>query len=144
MRTVATEIEIAAPPGIIRDQIKLVPAIRPAELRDSWTHRIGFPRPVKATLSHEGIDGVRRATFEGGVLFLETVTRWEPQRKLAFTKSAARISTCWRASTTSCQQPETAQPYTSQADTGYPRASTPAPPSGRTQSCAAFNRTYCW
>lgn len=144
MWTVATEIEIAAPPGIICDQIKLVPAIRPAELRDSWTHRIGFPRPVEATLPHEGIGGVRRATFEGGVLFFETVTRWELQRKLAFTKSPSRISTCWRASTTSNQQLETTPPYTSQAGTGYPRASTPAPPSGRTQSCAAFNRTFCW
>ncbi len=70
-----------------------MPAIRPAELRDFWTHRIGFPRPVEATLSHEGIGGVRRATFEGGVLFLETVTRWEPHRNLAFTIRASTAST---------------------------------------------------
>ena len=57
-----------------------MPAIRPAELRDSWTRRIGFPRPVEATLLHEGI---------GGVLFLQTVTRWEPHRNLAFTIRAS-------------------------------------------------------
>ena len=73
-------IAIAAPPGITWDQIKLVPAIRPAELRDSWTRRIGFPRPAKATLLHEGI---------GGVLLLETVTRWKPHRILAFTIRAS-------------------------------------------------------
>src|SRR5205807_1245983 len=42
------------------------------------------PRPVEATLSHEGVGGVRHATFEGGVLFIETVDAWEPQRRLSF------------------------------------------------------------
>lgn len=92
MRTVATEIEIAAPPGVIWDQIKSVPAIRASELQNSWTHRIGFPRPVEATLSHEGIGGVRRATFERGVLFMETITRWEPPHQLAFSIRAATAS----------------------------------------------------
>ncbi len=92
MRTVATAIEIDAPPAILWDQIKSVPAIRVSELRDSWTHRIGFPRPVQATLSHEGIGGVRRATFEGGVLFIETVTRWDPPHRLAFTIHAGTAS----------------------------------------------------
>ncbi len=77
-------IAIAAPPGITWDQIKLVPAIRPAELRDSWTRRIGFPRPVDATLLYEGLhEGI------GGVLLLETVTRWQPHRNLAFTIRAS-------------------------------------------------------
>ena len=77
-------IAIAAPPGITWDQIKLVPSIRPAELRDSWTRRIGFPRPVEATLLHEGLhEGI------GGVLLLETVTRWQPHRNLAFTIRAS-------------------------------------------------------
>ena len=41
-------------------------------------HRL--PATVEATLLHEGI---------GGVLFLETVTRWEPHRNLAFTIRAS-------------------------------------------------------
>jgi hypothetical protein len=92
LRTVATRIEIAAEPGVIWEQIKRVPPIGLGELKDSWTRRIGFPRPVEATLSHEGIGGVRRATFEGGVLFLETVTHWEPQRHLAFSIHADAAS----------------------------------------------------
>ena len=77
-------IAIAAPPGITWDQIKLVQAIRPAELRQSSNRRIGFPRPVEATLLHEGLhEGI------GSVLFLETVTGGEPYRILAFTIRAS-------------------------------------------------------
>ena len=39
-------------------------------------------RPVK--LSHEGLGGVRHASFAGGVLFIETIDTWEPQRRLGF------------------------------------------------------------
>jgi hypothetical protein len=39
---------------------------------------------VEATLSNEGIGGVRHATFEGSVLFVETVDEWEPKRRLGF------------------------------------------------------------
>ena len=34
--------------------------------------------------SHEGVGGVRHATFAGGVLFIETVDVWQPDRRLAF------------------------------------------------------------
>jgi hypothetical protein len=46
---------------------------------------LGFPKPVAATLSRLGVGGVRRATFEGGVVFLESITDWEPERLLRFT-----------------------------------------------------------
>lgn len=45
---------------------------------------MGFPNPVEATLSKEGVGGVRNATFEGGVLFIETVDTWEPLHHLGF------------------------------------------------------------
>ncbi|MEP6535481.1 MAG: hypothetical protein ABJF23_09205 [Bryobacteraceae bacterium] len=92
LRTVETAIEISASPEAIWEQIKSVPAIRREELRETWTHRMGFPRPVAATLSHDGIGGVRRASFEGGVLFFETVNRWEPLHELAFTIRADMAS----------------------------------------------------
>jgi hypothetical protein len=87
-RIVQTEIRIHAQPEIIWKNIFRVTAIRRAELPPSWTQMIGFPRPVEATLSREGIGGVRHATFEHGLLFLETVTGWEPDRLLAFTIKA--------------------------------------------------------
>ena len=42
------------------------------------------PNPLEATLSHEGVGGVRHATFDGGILFVETIDTWEPQHKLGF------------------------------------------------------------
>jgi hypothetical protein len=43
---------------------------------------------VEATLSHEGIGGVRHATFTGGVLFIETIDVWQPKQRLAFSIQA--------------------------------------------------------
>jgi len=87
-RTVASEIRIHATPQIVWQNIERVPAIAPAELRTTWTHRIGFPRPIEATLSYEGIGGVRHASFERGLLFIETITAWEPQHRIAFSIKA--------------------------------------------------------
>ncbi|HKO17999.1 MAG TPA: hypothetical protein VJU82_03850, partial [Acidobacteriaceae bacterium] len=83
-RTVTSDIRIHAPASVVWDNIKTVPSIAPSELRPNWTHRIGFPRPIEATLSFEGVGGIRHATFERGVLFIETVNDWEPEHRLAF------------------------------------------------------------
>jgi hypothetical protein len=83
-RLVQTAIEIDAPVDTVWKNIERVPKIVPGEHRWSFFHAIGFPRPVEATLSHEGLGGVRHATFEGGVLFVETITDWEPGKRLAF------------------------------------------------------------
>jgi hypothetical protein len=45
---------------------------------------MGFPRPIEATLSHEGVGGVRHARFERGLYFIETVTYWDPPRSIRF------------------------------------------------------------
>jgi hypothetical protein len=84
VRTVESVIDIQAPVEVVWKQIERVPRIDRAELPPSWGHTIGFPNPVEATLSHEGVGGVRQATFEGGVLFVETIDVWEPQRRLGF------------------------------------------------------------
>ena len=39
---------------------------------------------MEATLSYEGIGGVRHATFEGGDLFIETIDAWDSEHRLAF------------------------------------------------------------
>lgn len=84
-RTVQNSVVIHATPEIVWNNIKRVPTIQPSEIRTTWTHRIGFPLPVEATLDHEGVGGVRHASFERGLLFIETVTRWDPNQDLAFT-----------------------------------------------------------
>src|SRR5215472_10997517 len=85
LRRVENVVDIQAPPAVVWRNIERVRPIRPEELPSSWSHRIGFPDPVEATLSHEGVGGVRDASFTRGVLFLETVDVWEPQRRLSFT-----------------------------------------------------------
>jgi hypothetical protein len=87
-REVENVVDIKASPEVIWSNIRSVRTIRPDEVPTSWSHRIGFPNPVEATLSHEGIGGVRNATFEGGLYFLETVDVWEPEHRLAFTIAA--------------------------------------------------------
>lgn len=81
-------IDIQAPPDVVWQNIERVRAIRKEELPSSWAHAIGFPDPVEATLSHEGVGGVRNASFAGNVFFLETVDLWEPKQRLGFTIAA--------------------------------------------------------
>jgi hypothetical protein len=84
VRVVENQILIRAPLETVWTNVVRVPAFREDEHRFAWSHVIGFPRPVEATLSSEGVGGVRHATFERGVLFLETITAWEEHRKLTF------------------------------------------------------------
>ncbi|MBC6611893.1 hypothetical protein H8B15_13245 [Hymenobacter sp. BT507] len=83
-RRVENTILIQAPASVVWQHITRVPAISTAELAPSLVDKLGFPRPVKATLTYEGVGGVRHATFERGVEFIETVDVWEPQRRLSF------------------------------------------------------------
>lgn len=83
-----TEVEIAASPAAVWPLVASVDSIREHERRPALYTAMGFPRPVAATLSHHGVGGVRVATFEGGLRFTETVTVWEPNRRLRFTIEA--------------------------------------------------------
>jgi hypothetical protein len=87
-RQVENVVDIQAPAPVIWRNIERVRAIDPKELPSSWSHTIGFPNPVEATLSHEGVGGVRNASFTGGVFFIETVDVWEPEQRLAFSIKA--------------------------------------------------------
>lgn len=85
LRRVESTIVIATAADRVWAEIIAVPTITPGEQRAALFTRIGFPRPVSATLSHQGVGGVRMARFEGGVLFVETIADWEPDRLLRFT-----------------------------------------------------------
>jgi hypothetical protein len=84
-RRVENVIDIQAPPEVVWRNIERVPAIRSDELPPTWAHAIGFPDPIEATLSHEGVGGVRNASFAGNLVFIETIDVWEPGQRLAFT-----------------------------------------------------------
>ncbi len=84
LRSVETAIEIPAPAEKVWPQIIRVRKFEPEEHGFSLVHAIGFPRPVEATLSHPGVGGVRLASFEGGVVFVETIDAWEEGKSLSF------------------------------------------------------------
>jgi len=88
LRRVTSEIVIEAPADVVWSQIESVPEIRPEEQPPALYLAIGFPRPLSAVIDRPGVGGVREARFEGGVLFLEKVTDWQPGRRLAFTIDA--------------------------------------------------------
>jgi len=90
-RTVHDVIEIEADAAAVWREIREVPPIRPDELGGSLAYRLGFPRPIAAVLEGEGVGAVRRATFEGGVTFVERVTEWEEDEALAFTIDASAV-----------------------------------------------------
>lgn len=83
-RRVENVILIQAPAEVVWQHIIRVAPIGAAELGPSLMDDIGFPRPIEATLTHEGVGGVRHATFERGVEFIETVDEWQPLRRLSF------------------------------------------------------------
>lgn len=85
---VKTQIEINSDVATIWQNIERVPAIRAEEHSRYLTNLIGFPRPVEAKLFGEGVGAVRHATFERGILFVETITEWEPQKHLSFSIKA--------------------------------------------------------
>jgi len=85
LRTVTTVLDIDAPPEVVWSQVVRVPTIREGEQTTGFFQRIGIPRPLEATLSRDGIGGLREAHFAGGIRFHEHVTEWEPARHLGFT-----------------------------------------------------------
>jgi hypothetical protein len=87
-REVETQVVIHSSADVIWAHIREVRAIGEEELGRSFAHLLGFPKPIEAALSGEGVGAVRHATFEGDVLFVETITDWEPGRRLSFTIAA--------------------------------------------------------
>lgn len=82
IRFVETRIEIRSTREKIWKNIVRIPALEKTE--NGFFYRMGFPRPIEATLSYEGTGGVREARFEKGLVFYETVTEWIRNRKLKF------------------------------------------------------------
>jgi len=85
LRRVETQIRIDADVAVVWREIAEVPRIQEHEHFFAWSHLIGFPRPIAATLEGSGVGAVRRATFERGILFLEQVTLWRENEQLEFT-----------------------------------------------------------
>ena len=83
-----TTISVHASPAAVWAQVVEVPTIRAEETRPALFNRLGIPRPLNATLDHHRVGGRRYARFERGVLFIETITHWDVERRLRFTIAA--------------------------------------------------------
>jgi len=84
VRTVYTQIEIDASADRVWEQIREVKKIEADEHFFSVYHLIGFPKPIEASISGEGVGAVRHARFEKNLNFIETITEWEENEKIAF------------------------------------------------------------
>ncbi|WP_425529178.1 hypothetical protein [Leptospira stimsonii] len=82
IRFVETSISITAKPETVWKNIIRIPELEKTE--DGFFYKMGFPRPVQATLSNEALGGIREAKFEKGLLFYETITEWNPFQRLKF------------------------------------------------------------
>lgn len=82
LKEASTSIDIAAPRERVWENIVRVRAIR--EPITGFFYRMGFPKPIEATLTHEGVGGVRHARFEGDLVFVETITEWKDLDTLSF------------------------------------------------------------
>jgi hypothetical protein len=78
------QILIDADVNTVWNHIERVTPILPEEQTHSYLHDFGFPRPLEATLSREGVGGVRHASFENNILFVETITEWDKPHQLSF------------------------------------------------------------
>ena len=81
-------IEINSSRDEVWDNIVRVYEIKEGENENSLFLMMGFPRPIKAELDREEIGGVRKAIFDRGLYFTETVTEWEPKKSFTFTIEA--------------------------------------------------------
>ena len=91
--TERTSIIINAADNIVWQNITRVKEITDKENNNSLFQFMGFPRPIKAELDTVAIGGVRKAIFDRGLFFTETVTEVFTNKVLAFTIKADPNST---------------------------------------------------
>lgn len=81
--TVENQITINADAETVWQNIIRVAPIqddeRPFTVLFSW---FDAPKPMQAEMSGEGVGGIRRGKFEGGLQFIETISMWEPAQRI--------------------------------------------------------------
>jgi len=83
-----TFIDIRSSKEKIWSKVTRVKAISKSEDKGWFTNSLGFPRPIKAELNYEGVGAFRKAIFDKGLVFNETVLSYEPQKKMVFSIKA--------------------------------------------------------
>jgi hypothetical protein len=83
-----TFIDIHSTKEKIWSNVTRVKPISKSEEKGWFTNALGFPRPIKAELNYEGVGAFRKAIFDKGLVFNETVLSYEPQKKMVFSIKA--------------------------------------------------------
>jgi hypothetical protein len=83
-----TSIIIHSNEEYVWNNITRVKEITLQENHRSLFQALGFPRPIKAELDTISVGGVRKAIFDKGLFFTETVTEVVPNKNLTFTIEA--------------------------------------------------------
>lgn len=92
-RVVENEIRINAPANVVWENIVDIPRINSDEQQYSIFHTFGIPKLEEATLTHNGVGGIRNAVFENGLIFTETITYWDENNRIQFSISPNSQST---------------------------------------------------
>jgi hypothetical protein len=79
-----TFIDIHSSKEKIWSNVTKVKAISKREDKGLFTNALGFPRPIKAELNYEGVGATRKAIFDKGLVFNETVLSYQPEKKWCF------------------------------------------------------------
>ena len=80
LQAVTTSVVVDAPADVVwRHIVAVEPLPPPTEL----VFKVGIAYPTEATIAGSGVGAVRRCTFSTGD-FVEPITVWEPNRRLAF------------------------------------------------------------
>ncbi len=83
-----TYIDIEADATTIWENVTRVKTIEEDDDTGYLTEFLGFPRPLKAELNYNGVGAYREAMFTNGLIFRETVTEYEEQKKMVFSIKA--------------------------------------------------------
>jgi hypothetical protein len=81
---VKSEIIIEASANNIWKNIVEVHTIEPDEYNSGFFNTLGIPRPIKASVDTKEVGGKRIGNFEGGLKFIETITEYQPNKKVSF------------------------------------------------------------
>lgn len=81
---VKSEVIIDATPQKIWNNIVEVQTINPKEYHSGFFNSIGIPRQISATVNRKELGGQRIGNFEGGLKFIETITKYEENKKVSF------------------------------------------------------------
>ena len=79
-----TYVDIHAGRDKIWSNVTRVRAINKEENNGWLTGALGLPRPIKAELNYEGVGAFRKAIFDKGLVFDETVLKYKPQQLMVF------------------------------------------------------------